>query len=144
METWYWLILLAVFIVIEIATMGLTTIWFAAGALVAYISALLGAPVLLQIAYFFIVSFILLFFTRPIAVRYFNQDREKTNIDGIIGRIGKVTADIDNLENKGTVYVDGKEWTARTGDDDKTIAKDAKIKVLAVAGVKLIVTDDID
>ena len=35
--TIFWLVALVLFILIEIATMGLTTIWFAGGALVAVI-----------------------------------------------------------------------------------------------------------
>lgn len=139
METWYWLVILAVLIVIEIISLGLTTVWFAVGALVAYLAGLLGAPLLLQIAYFFIVSFVLLFFTRPLAVRYFNKDREKTNIESIIGMRGVVTETIDNLNQKGGVSLGGKEWTARS-ENEEIIEKGTTVKAVAISGVKLIVT----
>ena len=71
----FWLVLLVVLVVIEIATLGLTTIWFAGGALVALIAAAFGAPLYFQVALFIAVSAVLLFFTRPLAVRYFNNDR---------------------------------------------------------------------
>ena len=45
-EVFAWLALLILLVLIELATMGLTTIWFAAGALVATIAAACGAPVL--------------------------------------------------------------------------------------------------
>lgn len=141
MELWYWLLLLAIFIIIEIVTLGLTTIWFAFGALVAYLAGLLfGANLLAQIACFFVVSFLLLFFTRPVAVRYFNSDRKKTNLDSIIGRQGKVTQSINNDEAKGIVVLDGKEWTARS-EEGQIIEKDCQVKAVAISGVKLIVTD---
>lgn len=143
METWYWLIILAVLLVIEIITLGLATIWFAAGAVVAYVASLLGAPLLLQIAYFFVVSFVLLFFTRPLALRYFNKERAKTNINSIIGMEGLVTEAIDNLNQKGRVSMDGKEWTARS-ENDQLIEKGTRVRALSVSGVKLIVTDNID
>lgn len=143
METWYWLIILAVFLIIEIATLGLATIWFAVGAVVAYAASLLGAPLLLQIAYFFVVSFVLLFFTRPLALRYFNKDRAKTNIDSIIGTEGLVTETIDNLNQKGHVSLEGKEWTARS-EHNQIIEKGTKVRALSISGVKLIVTDNIE
>lgn len=143
METWYWLIILAVLLLIEIITLGLATIWFAAGAVVAYVASLLGAPLLLQIAYFFVVSFVLLFFTRPLALRYFNKERAKTNINSIIGMEGLVTEAIDNLNQKGRVSMDGKEWTARS-ENDQLIEKGTRVRALSVSGVKLIVTDNID
>lgn len=37
MNSIYWLLLIIVLLVIEIITLGLTTIWFAGGALVAFI-----------------------------------------------------------------------------------------------------------
>ena len=75
-----WLIILVVLVVIEIFTLGLTTIWFAGGALVAIAVAALGGPVWLQVLTAVIVSAVLLFFTRPVAVKYFNRDRERTTI----------------------------------------------------------------
>ena len=78
-----WLVLLILFIVAELATMGLTTIWFAGGALIAAIAAALHAPLVLQVALFLIVSIVLLFFTRPIAVKYFNKDRVRTNVESM-------------------------------------------------------------
>ncbi|MDE7259087.1 MAG: NfeD family protein, partial [Lachnospiraceae bacterium] len=73
--TVFWLVILVVLVVIELLTMGLTTVWFAGGALVATIAALFHAPFALQIILFLIVSALLLFFTRPLAVKYFNKDR---------------------------------------------------------------------
>ena len=62
-----WLVALIVFIIIEFVTMGLTTIWFAGGALVASVAAAFQAPIWLQVTLFLVVSLLLLFFTRPIA-----------------------------------------------------------------------------
>ena len=81
-----WLIALIVLIVIELATMGLTTIWFALGALVAAITAALHAPVVLQVVLFLVISIVSFIFTRPLAVKYFNRDRVRTNVESLIGR----------------------------------------------------------
>lgn len=79
MSAMYWLIIMLVLIVIEIATLGLTTIWFAGG-LSGSVCHIRGGrqPVLQVMALFFIVSLILLFATRPIAVRYLNKGRTRT------------------------------------------------------------------
>lgn len=133
-----WLIALIVLLVIELITLGLTTIWFAGGALVALIAALCGAPFWLQFTLFLIVSAILLFVTRPIAVKYWNKDRIKTNADGLVGQTALVIEEIDNIKAKGAVSVNGLEWTARTADNS-VIEKDKVVVIKEIQGVKLIV-----
>ena len=139
MEVISWLVFLVALVVIEICTMGLTTIWFAAGALAATVAAALGAPLFLQIALFLIVSVLMLVFTRPIAVKYFNQDREKTNVESVIGKKAIVTGAIDNLQACGQVTLNGLEWTARSTADDLKIPEGSVVIVREIQGVKLIV-----
>ncbi len=134
-----WLILLVLFILIEIATMGLTTIWFAAGALVALIVAMAGGNLVLQIAFFIGVSVCLLYFTRPWAMRFFNRDRVRTNADMLIGKKGIVLTQISNLQGTGLINVGGQEWTARSNADDVVIPQGSVVTVIAIAGVKAIV-----
>ena len=93
----YWLVALIVFLVIEAATLGFATIWFAGGALVALIAAMCGAGIVIQIVLFLVVSLVLLFFTRPLAVRFLNKDTLKTNVDRVVGMEGVVTEEISNL-----------------------------------------------
>lgn len=136
-----WLIWLTAFVVligIEAVTMALTTIWFAGGAIVAFLLAIFGAGIYVQTAAFFIVSCILLFFTRPIALRYVNQKTVKTNVEELIGKKGRVTEAIDNDLARGAVLVSGQEWTARS-EDDAPIEAGAMVRIDAVRGVKLIV-----
>ena len=140
MNAIYWLILFIVLLVIEIITLGLTTIWFAGGALTAFVLSMLEVPPTVQWAVFCAVSLILLFATRPWAVRYFNsQKKEKTNVDSLIGRTAVVTSEIRNLEGKGEVFVNGLTWTARAGEDSLVIKEDTHVTITAVQGVKLIV-----
>lgn len=136
-----WIIWLAAFVVligIEAVTMGLTTIWFAGGALVSFFLSLLGAGPYLQFAVFFAVSCALLFFTRPFALRFINKNTEKTNVEGLAGKKARVTERIDNDEAQGTAVVAGQEWTARAGDG-KPIEAGCMVRIEAVSGVKLIV-----
>ena len=140
MDAIYWLILFIVLLVIEIITLGLTTIWFAGGALTAFVLSMLEVSPVLQWAVFCAASLILLFATRPWAVRYFNnQKKEKTNVDRLIGKTAVVTSEIRNLEGKGEVFVNGLTWTARTEEDSLVIKENTHVMVTAVQGVKLIV-----
>ncbi len=138
----FWLVMLIIFIVIEVPTLGLTTIWFAGGALIAVLAALLGAPVWLQVILFFAVSLLLLFFTRPVAVKYFNRDRIKTNVESMVGRQAIVVSEIDIIHGIGQVTVAGQEWSARSYDDKVRIPAGAVVNVVAINGVKLIVRQD--
>ena len=135
----YWLIALVVFLVIEAATLGLATIWFAGGALVALVAAMCGAGLGIQVASFLVVSLVLLIFTRPFAVRFLSKDTLKTNVDRVIGMEGVVTEEISNLAGTGKVSLGGNMWTARTENEGGTIPVDAVVTVLRVEGVKLIV-----
>lgn len=137
-EVTIWLAVLVVCVGIEIATMGLTTIWFAGGALVSAILAALNAPLWLQIVAFFVVSLILLYLTRPVAVKYFNKDRVKTNVESLIGRQAIVISEIDNLQGIGQVTVGGQEWSARSVKDDVQLPVGSVVVVRSVSGVKLI------
>lgn len=135
----YWLVVMAVLLVMEICTLGLTTIWFAGGALIATIAALLGAGFWTQVALFIVVSSLLLIFTRPWAMRYINNHKAKTNYEGLIGKVIKITETVDNFNQSGTAIVNGSEWTVRSKDDDVIIQPGDKAQIVNIKGVKLIV-----
>ena len=133
----YWLIAFVVLLGIEAAT----TIWFAGGALVAFVLALLGVSVQVQLAAFVIVSFILLFFTRPFALKYVNHNTVKTNSESLIGKHAKVTTEVNNTEGTGAAVLNGQEWTARAEDDGKIYPAGTLVEVKDIRGVKLIVSE---
>ncbi len=136
-----WLGILVILVVIELFTMGLTTIWFAGGALVAALISIPGTPLILQILFFLIVSILLLYFTRPIAVKYFNRDRTRTNVESLIGRQAIVISEINNVEGIGQVNTGGMEWSARSSYHNVVIPVGAVVTVLGIDGVKLIVEE---
>ena len=133
-----WLVVFILLILIELATMGLTTIWFAGGAVAGFVASMLGANVVIQAAAFFAISILLLFFTRPFAVRYINSNKTKTNVDGLIGQEALVLEEINNIRETGCARLEGKEWTARSMNDT-VIPKDTVVTVERIEGVKLIV-----
>lgn len=133
-----WLVLMVLLLILEAATAGLTSIWFALGALAALIASLFGGALWLQLAWFLAVSVLTLWLTRPLALKYLNSRRVATNADRVIGAEAVVTEDIDNIAGSGAVHVDGHEWTARSGSG-ANIAKGAVVRVERIEGVKLIV-----
>ena len=134
-----WLGLLVVFLIIELATVGLTTIWLAGGALVALVLELAGLNIWWQIFGFLIVSLVLIIFTRPFAAKYINSHHEKTNYEGIIGKVVRITERVDNLQETGTAIVYGQEWTTRMEQDGEVLNPGELAKVVNISGVKLIV-----
>ncbi len=135
-----WLAVMVVCLLVEIGTLGLTTLWFAGGALLAAIVSMVGAPLWLQILVFLVASIVLLIFTRPIAMKYFNKNRSKTNVESTIGKQGIVTETIDNIKGMGKIVADGMEWTARS-EGDVLIEEGCIVTIVEVKGVKAIVKE---
>ena len=134
-----WLIVLVVCLVVEISTLGLTSIWFAGGALLAMLIAMIGGPLWLQVLIFLVTSVVLLIFTRPIARKYFNKNREKPNVNSKIGKQAIVTVRIDNLKGEGQIVTEGMEWTARSLD--ASVIEEGSIVIIEkIEGVKAIVS----
>lgn len=136
----FWLLVLAVMIVFELFSLGLTTIWFGGGALCAAVASILGANVIVQIIIFAVVSILLMVLMRPFALKFINNNRTKTNIESVVGEEVKVTKKIDNFNEEGEVFLNGLDWMARS-DSDQIIEAGEKVIVKEVSGVKLIVTN---
>ncbi len=133
-----WLGLLILFAVGEAVSVGLTSIWFAAGALAALVCALLNGPLWLQITLFIIVSILCLLAVRPLAKKYLNGKVQPTNVDRILGEEAQVTEDIDNIQGRGAVTIGGITWSARS-QNGEAIPTGALVKVLRIEGVKVFV-----
>ena len=134
-----WLILMIIFLITEAATVVLTSLWFAAGALAAMVASLLGAPLWLQILLFLAVSAVLLSFLRPMVSKHLTPRLAKTNVDAIVGSQGYVLSDIDNISATGKVKLGAMEWTARSTCGDP-IPAGTLVQVDKVEGVKVFVS----
>ena len=137
-----WLVIFVVLLGIEIATMALTTIWFAAGALAAFALSFTSLGTAAQLAAFVVVSFVALFLVRPFAKKYINGDITKTNADSLVGKQARITSVVDNLNATGAAVVGGQEWTARSVRDDIVIQEGTIVTIKKIQGVKLIVEAD--
>lgn len=133
-----WLIIVAVMVVIEIISLGLTTIWFGIGAVGAAVAAWMGYGIWVQLVVFAVLSVVAMALCRPFAIRYLNRDKEKTNVENVVGKTVVVSKKIDNEMASGEVKLNGIEWTARS-EDGRVIPENERVTVTAVEGVKLIV-----
>lgn len=141
MSWWiFWLIVMVVMLIIEAATTALATVWFAAGALVAMIMDLCGAPHNLQIivmAAVSVVTFVIcMIWIRPKLESLRRAKIQRTNADRLIGLEGVVIVPVNPVEGKGQVKVEGQVWSAKA---ERAISEGTKVKVRAIEGVKLIV-----
>ena len=138
MDSMIWIAAAVVLAIIEGLTMGLSTIWFAAGAVVAAIFAYFGVSLTVQIFIFLIVSAILVIFTRPIVQKKLKVGKEKTNVETVVGQTCVVMADIHPY-SVGQVKLGGQIWSAVGNGENQEIKAGEMAKVLGVEGVKLIV-----
>ena len=134
-----WLVLTVVLLLAEAATVTLISLWFAAGALAAMAMALVGGGIWLQVLAFLVVSAVALTALRPLTRKYLTPKLTATNIDSVIGSVGIVTADIDNISAAGQIKLSGMEWTARSTSGEP-IQAGTKVKVDKVEGVKVFVS----
>lgn len=139
---WGWLIFAVVLMLIEMMTMGLTTIWGAGGALAATVTALVTDNFLWQGLVFAVVTLFLVIVTRPLAVKKLNDRTVKTNVDALIGKEAVAESDVDEL-NRGEVRLDGKVWVAIPSKGSAEIRKGDVVRVEKVEGVKLIVSKEV-
>lgn len=131
-----WIFIAVISIIIEGATLGLATIWFAFGALIAWIAQIIGFDQTTQIFVFLIVSIVLLIFTRPIAIKYLRIGKTRTNADSLIGDTGIVIKKIVNIDNVGQVKINGQIWSA-SSINDNIIDEGKHVIVKEIKGVKL-------
>ena len=134
-----WLIISLFFFILEIATSGFLVFWFGIGGLITTIFSLLVKNVIIQTVVFLVTSTLLILFTKPLVAKFAKAEASvKTNAYSVEGKIGKVTKDIEPIEGRGQVIIDGETWSAKSFDDS-FIPKGTEIKVESLNGVKVIV-----
>lgn len=134
-----WLALVILFVILELITLGLTTIWFAIGALASALIAMLGAPIWLQVVVFIVVSAVLVACTRGFAKRHLNNRLVKTNSESLIGKTTVIIETVDNTALTGKIRINDVEWTARAVNETQVIPKDTKVVIREINGVKCMV-----
>ena len=140
-QAWFWLAVIILFLVIEMITVSLVSIWFVGGALVAFLTAYFTETMWIQVVVFLAVSVVLLVLLRPLARKLSvkQKDQMVSGAKAMIGRQAIVTEEIDSVHAKGAVQVNGQYWTAKTELFRDKIPKDTIVDIIDVDGVKLIV-----
>ena len=138
-DTGLWLALAVIFLIVEAATVGVVSAWFAVGALCAMGGAMMDWNLGIQILIFVVVSVALLLCLRPLTKKYFTPKLTKTNVDAVIDTVGMVIEPVDNLQGTGRIKLGGMEWAARSTDGVQ-IPKGSMAKVDKIEGVKVFVT----
>ena len=134
-----WLVISLFFFILEIATTGFLIFWFGVGGLIATLCSLVIKNVIVQTLIFIVTSTLLTIFTKPLVDKYVKTtNTTKTNAYSVEGKVGKVTKDIEPIEGRGQVIIDGEAWSAKSFDDS-FIPKGTEIKVESLNGVKVIV-----
>ena len=138
--TLFWVLAIVVFVAVEGVTVGLTSIWFAVGALVSLLISFFVDSLWVQIWVFLIVSLLALFALKPLAAKYFTpRDHQATNSDRILGKEAVVLEEVNNLENRGRIKVLGQEWTARSLSEE-IIPVHTVVTIDRIEGVKVFVS----
>lgn len=134
----FWLAAMIALCAGEAATVGLVCIWFAAGALGAFLAACAGTQLWVQLIVFAVVSALTLALVRPAAERHVKPRRSPTNADRVLNQTAVVTEPVDNEAGTGQVSVLGQVWTARS-ELGVVIPAGAQVRVLHIEGVKVFV-----
>lgn len=134
-----WILLFVILLIAEGLTAQLVSIWGAIGALCACIVSLFGAPLWLQVLVFLVVTALTVIATRPLVRKFVTAKAQSTNFDRILGQTGVVREKINNIDGEGCVFIDGKEWTARSSDGS-IIEPDEKVVIDKIEGVKVFVS----
>ena len=138
-ELIFWFMLLFIFLVAELLTMNLTSVWFCIGALASMLLAALGSPLAIQVIVFILVSVLMLLFTKPFVHKVLPTKFQATNMDRIIDSFCIVIEEINNLKNTGFIKFEGKEFRARTLDENLTVSKGEKVIARKIEGVTVYV-----
>ncbi len=142
-EAIFWLVAMVIFLVVEMATISLVSVWFVGGSLAAFLVSFAVHEPWIEVLVFLGVSLVLLLLVRPMAAKFSvkKKDQIHSGAQALVGKRAVVTEDIDNLHAKGEVQINGQYWGAKTEDDDITISKDKVVTVEDVEGVRLIVRE---
>lgn len=134
---WIWTAVFIVSIVVEIVTVELASIWFTFGSFVAFILALCHVNESIQIIVFLVSSVLLFIGLRPLLVKLLKNNKEKTNVDSLVGTVHTLQKEIGQ-EEAGEIKLNGVVWRA-VSEENENIAAGEKVQIVAVKGNKLIV-----
>jgi membrane protein implicated in regulation of membrane protease activity len=141
MEAWViWMIAAGVLAVGEIASLSFFLGPIAIAAVLAAITALVGAGPAIQIIVFTLASAASLLVLRPIARRHLRTPMQiRTGTAALVGESALVLERVD--QDGGSVKLKGEIWTARAYDEDDVMEPGARVHVMKIEGATALVSD---
>ncbi|MGI8812668.1 MAG: NfeD family protein [Pyrinomonadaceae bacterium] len=137
-----WAALGVIFVIAEVFTLGFVLLWFGIGAFAAALAGLAGAGFAVQFLVFAVVSTALTVMSRTIFSNYLShrdEDRVKTGMESLPGKIGTVTGASKGALREGAVKVYGSTWTAFPEDSETELVEGEKVEVVNVKGSSIYV-----
>ena len=139
MDVLFWAILVILFVIVEIFTIQLVSIWLAAASLVTMFCVyFFNIPITGQLGIFIASSIVFLALTWPLMKKWRDRKHLDTNVGREINKKAKVIEDIDLDNGTGRVTLDGVDWSALSADGS-FIPKGSVVIVKAINGTKLTV-----
>lgn len=134
-----WIVLIALFLVIEMLTLDFTFLMLSFGAAVGLITDLVGIPVWLQVIIAAAAAAAFILFLRPPLLKRLRrgEDPTKSNVDALLDLRGLALEDITQISGQ-VKLSNGDTWTARTAAA-VAIPQGATIAVSGINGATAIV-----
>lgn len=141
MEVWHiWIIVAVLLFIVEIFAPTFLAACVAIGCAAAGLFSYFDFGIKGQLIAFSIGTLASFFGVRPFMLKYAhrNSGKVKTNVDALVGKIGKVTVAIDNSQNQGRVTIEGDDWKAET-ENNEVLNAGEKVEILKINSTILIV-----
>ena len=136
---WFWLSVMILCLVFEAVTFSLTTIWAVLAAFPMIFISRTPVPFRWQFLIFFLVTILLLVFTRPFAVKKLKLGRVSTNVNSLEGQEVLVIKKITKFEKGEVRSSNGVVWAAMCHGEE--IPKGSVCEIVGVEGNTLIVKE---
>ena len=134
----FWLATAFLLGVAEFYTLTLVAGLLASAALVAAVTAGLGAPLVIQLLAFAVTGGVGLVAVRPIAKRHLAlPPLSREGSDALVGRSALVTREVS--ANGGLVHLSGEDWSARAFDETLVIPPGVRVDVFQIEGATALV-----
>lgn len=133
-----WIITGIIMVIVELSTLQFISVWFAGGALLAFISSFF-VPFQWQCTVFVISSAVLILCTMPLVKKLKNQKHIPTNFDIDIGKDVTIIETINRKNDTGRAVLNGVNWLAVCENEAEIIEKGETATIKDIKGATLIV-----
>lgn len=143
MEILFWALAVVAFVIAEVMTIQLVSIWFAAGALVTLLMTyFFELSWIEQLGVFIAASTVFLIMSLPLIRKRKKNRAVATNADLDVGKHATVIEEINCDKGTGRVTLGGVNWSAVPENENDIISEGTVVIVKKVMGAKLLVAPE--